>query len=136
MRVSDVFPSKYIKASDLNGRTVRVTIDRFEIETIGQGQQQDRKPVLYFKGKEKGLVLNKTNATNIEMMHGPDIEDWVGCDVELFPSMVDFQGRSVEAVRCRPVRPQKQNAQQTQQTAGAAQGAGLSDDIPFIPCRD
>jgi hypothetical protein len=130
MRVSDAFPSKHIKAADLNGRTVRVTIERYAIEEIGQ--EKSRKIVLYFRGKEKGLVLNKTNATNIELMHGPDIDDWAGCDVELFTAMVDFQGRSVEAVRVKPVRPLKaapvSDFKSTERTPPAAP---LDDDVPF-----
>jgi hypothetical protein len=132
MRVSDAFPSKHIKAADLRGATVRVTIERYAIEEIGQ--EKSRKIVLYFRGKEKGLVLNKTNATNIELMHGPDIDDWAGCDVELFTAMVDFQGRSVEAVRVKPVRPQKPMQSfaatvPTERTPPPA--APLDDDVPF-----
>jgi hypothetical protein len=124
MRVSDVFPSNYLKAGDLQGRTLRVTMDRVEVEQIGQ----DRKPVLYFVGKQKGVVLNKTNAGNIAMMFGEDMDEWGGSDVELFPTMVDYQGRSVEAIRIRPVRPQKQAAPAA---APAKAGAELSDDAPF-----
>jgi hypothetical protein len=127
MRVSDAFPSKHLKAADLNGRTVRVTIDRYAIEEIGQ--EKSRKIVLYFRDKEKGLVLNKTNATNIELMHGPSIDDWAGCDVELFTAMVDFQGRSVEAVRVKPVRPQRVSPAVTERTPPPA--APLDDDVPF-----
>jgi hypothetical protein len=123
-RVSDVFPSNYLKAGDLQGRTLRVTMDRVEVEQIGQ----DRKPVLYFRNKQKGVVLNKTNATNIALMFGEDMDDWGGSDVELFPTMVDYQGRSVEAIRIRPVRPQKQAAPAA---APAKAGADLSDDVPF-----
>jgi hypothetical protein len=124
-RVSDVFPSNYLKAGDLQGRTLRVTMDRVEVEQIGQ----DRKPVLYFRNKQKGVVLNKTNATNIALMFGEDMDDWGGSDVELFPTMVDYQGRSVEAIRIRPVRPQKQAAPAQATSARAADD--LNDDVPF-----
>lgn len=126
MRVSDVFPSNYLKAADLNGRTVRVTMDRVEVEQIGT----DRKPVLYFQGKEKGVVLNKTNASNIALMFGENMDDWRGSEVELFPAMVDFQGRSVEAIRIRPVRPTRPAAPPPQAPAGNGARA-LDDDIPF-----
>jgi hypothetical protein len=58
MKISEEFPSQYLKASDLGGRDIRVTMGRVEREKIGT----DNKLVLYFKGKDKGLVLNKTNA--------------------------------------------------------------------------
>ena len=58
MRISSAFPSKYLKAADLQDKQVTVRMSHVETETIGD----DDRPVLYFQGKEKGLVLNKTNA--------------------------------------------------------------------------
>ena len=58
VNIHNVFPSKYLKAGDLDGHAVAVTISHIAMEEVGQG---DVKPVLFFAGKEKGLVLNKTN---------------------------------------------------------------------------
>ena len=49
MKMSEEFPSKYLKAADLQGREVRVTMAHVEREKIGD----DAKPVLYFKAKPK-----------------------------------------------------------------------------------
>ena len=68
MRVSQAFPSNYLKAADLQGRNVPVTMNRVEMEDIGG----DHKPVVYFNGKDKGVVLNKTNANNIAQLYGDD----------------------------------------------------------------
>ena len=54
MRISAAFPSNYIKAADLQGRNVKVKIDRIEMEEVGG----EPKPSLYFLGKDKGMVLN------------------------------------------------------------------------------
>jgi arabinogalactan endo-1,4-beta-galactosidase len=130
MRISDAFPSNYLKASDLQGRNVTVTISHVDMETLGQ----DTRPVLYFKGKEKGLVLNKTNATNIAQMYGDDTEDWSGGEVILYEAMVDFQGKTTPAIRVRvpPRRPAAANrtAPQTEVTSGHAPD-DLSDQVPF-----
>jgi hypothetical protein len=128
--INDVFPSKHLKAADLKGRTARVTIDRYEFEMIGQGAQAQRKPVLYFRDKDKGLVLNKTNATNIALMHGSELDDWPGCDVELFTAMVDFQGKSTEAIRCKPVRS-RAPATQARTTERDPPLADDGDSVPF-----
>lgn len=138
MKMSDAFPSKYLKATDLNGNRVRVTIDRVVFEDIGQGEDKDRKPVLYFKGKEKGVVMNKTNATNIALMYGDEMDDWTGVDVELFSAMVDFQGRSVEAIRIRPMRPVVKAGAANNQAAGPPAGhpAAMDEDVPFAPNFD
>ena len=50
MRISDAYPSNYLKASDLQGRTVVVTIDHCDIEDIWRRAQAH--PV--FPGQAEG----------------------------------------------------------------------------------
>lgn len=100
MNINGAFPSTYLKAADLEGKNVKVTIRSVILEEVGQ----DRKPILYFEGHEKGLVLNRTNSNTISDAYGPETDDWRGATIELFPAMVDFQGRSVEAIRVRVPR--------------------------------
>ncbi len=97
--VSEAFPSNYLKAADLNNRTVKVKIDKVVFEEIGQNK--DKKPVMYFDKVQKGLVLNKTNATQIAATHGDQMESWSGREIELFSMMVPFQGQNVAAIRVR-----------------------------------
>jgi hypothetical protein len=97
MKISEEFPSQFLKASDLGGREARVTMGRVDRETIGT----DKKLVLYFKGKEKGLVLNKTNANTIGDAYGDDTDDWFDQPLILFSVKTDYQGKVVDAIRCR-----------------------------------
>jgi hypothetical protein len=134
MNINDQFPSKYLKASDLNGEEIIVTIKDCVVESLGE----DKRPVLYFAGKEKGVVLNKTNATNISDAYGGDTDEWVGKKVVLYTAWVDFQGRSVESIRIRPARPsdgQKRPAVEPnfdQAAPPAREFAPVDDsDIPF-----
>ncbi len=99
--VSEAFPSNYLKAADLKNRTVKVSIDKVVFEEIGQNR--DNKPILYFNDAKKGLVLNKTNATEIAATHGDEMEGWTGKEIELFSQMVPFQGQNVAAIRVRAV---------------------------------
>lgn len=125
MRVSEAFPSDFLKAADLQGNNAKVVMSHVEMKEIGD----DRKPVLYFKGKEKGLVLNKTNANNIATVYGDDMDDWTGNEIVLFPAMVDFQGKTVEAVRVRaPTAKDRQGSAPVKPATN-----DLSDDIPFAP---
>lgn len=129
MRISAAFPSTYLKAADLQGRTVSAVIGRIELEEIGG----EHKPIIYFQGKDKGLVLNKTNANNIAAVFGDDTDDWIGGTIQLFPTMVDFQGRSVEAIRVK-VPPRRAAAPPAPTPAPQNGGhAGLDDEIPFAP---
>jgi len=104
MNINDTFSGNMLKAADLKGAQPTVTIANIKMEKLGD----DTKPVLYFAGKEKGVVLNKTNATNIAAAYGPETDNWVGKRVILFTAWVDFQGKSVEAIRIRPAPPQQQ----------------------------
>jgi hypothetical protein len=114
--INEAFPSKYLKATDLDDRQHLLTMSRAEFETLGD----DRKLILYFKGQEKGLVLNKTNANTIAKLYGPDTDDWMGKEIVLFDLPVDFRGETVQAIRVRG--PKKKNAPAKEE---------MSDDIPF-----
>lgn len=98
MNVNEVFPSNYLKAADLQGKEIPVLIDRVEMESFGQ----DQKAIVYFRNKQKGVVLNKTNAMNIAGAYGNDTDGWVNQPVVLFSVWTDFQGKSVQAIRIRP----------------------------------
>lgn len=129
MKMSEEFPSKYLKAADLQGRDVRATMANVEREKIGD----DFKPVLYFKGKEKGVVLNKTNAGTISDAYGDDTEDWFDQPLILFSVMVDFQGKVAPAIRCRvpTARDNKPAARPDPISSGPIKNDLPADEVPF-----
>ena len=97
---NDAFPSKYIKASDLQGKAPTVTIDHVQLEQVGKDKEQ--RWVVYFVGKEKGLVANKTNSRTIATIaNSQDTDDWSGVSIQLFVAQVDFAGEVVDAIRVR-----------------------------------
>lgn len=128
MKVSEEFPSQYIKASDLGGREIRVTMGRVDREKIGT----DNKLVLYFKGKEKGLVLNKTNAATIGDAYGDDTDDWYEQPLILFSVKTDYQGKVVDATRCRAPTA-KDNRQAPPRRESISSGVPLDDEPPPHP---
>lgn len=140
MKISETFPSKYLKAADLQNREVRVSMDNVEMEKLGD----DLKPVLYFKGKEKGLCLNKTNANTISDSYGDDTEDWYDQPLILFSVMTDFQGKVGPAIRVRvptardnsrpASRPDQISSGPQRVTGGVSDNLNredLDDNIPF-----
>lgn len=129
MKISDEFPSQYLKASDLGGREVRVTMANVEREKIGT----DTKLILYFKGKEKGLVLNKTNAYAIGDGYGEDTEDWYDQPLILFSIKTEYQGKVVDGLRCRvPTAKDNREAQPRRVTGGVSDNM-RSDPISSGP---
>lgn len=144
--INEAFPSDYLRAADLNGRTIKLTIADCVMEEIGRGRDASRKPVLYFKGAKKGLALNKTNSMTIAGAYGPETDDWVGAEIEVFPTMVDYQGKQVDAIRVKipvrqvrqpepPQRPRREDFADAEAPAGNAAPPRKStlgdDDIPF-----
>jgi hypothetical protein len=117
MRISGAFPSEFLKAADLQGRQVTVKISRVEMKDIGD----EAKPVLYFEGRDKGLALNKTNASTIAAAYGDETDEWPGEEIVLYETTVELKGRLVQGIRCRvpPRKPQKPIADD------------INDDIPF-----
>jgi hypothetical protein len=100
VNINAAFPSTHLKAADLGGKTVTVTIREVKAEEIGR--DKETKPVLYFVGKEKGVVLNKTNARKIVSLTGTaNTEEWAGFRIAIFPTTVEFSGDMVEAIRVK-----------------------------------
>jgi hypothetical protein len=100
VNIDSAFPSNYLKASDLGSAAPVVTIERIEIEPIGRDREM--KPVLYFAGKEKGLVLNKTNAKKIaELTGSKDTDEWAGCQIRIYATETEFSGETVECIRVK-----------------------------------
>lgn len=106
MKVSEAFPSKYLKAVDLNDQDIVATIKSVIMENIGQADDPQEKLVLYFTDQDKGLVCNKTNAGVIAKLYGDDTESWIGKQVTLWPNHdVEFKGEIVSAIRIRSRLP-------------------------------
>jgi len=102
-KTGDVFKSNYLQASDLGDRQWTLVISHYEIEEMNSRQtgRKQEKPVLFFRGVKKGLVLNKTNTKTIEHVYGDELDDWIGRSVTLYPRMVDFGGEEVLGIRVR-----------------------------------
>lgn len=106
MKISDVFPSKYVKAADLNGRTVTLTIKSLAFEDmLNHANEKERKPVLYFERATKGMVLNRTNAMTIVGLYGDESDDWIGQRISIYPTRVRAFGTLQDAIRVREEIP-------------------------------
>lgn len=127
MRITDAFPSKYLKASDAEESDLLLTIVRVKMETIGQGAKAEQKPVVYFKEVEKGMVLNKTNAKMIEKIaKSDDTDDWPNVKVRVIATEVEFQGDLVMSLRIREVKKAARTSEDD-----APVEAPNEDQIPF-----
>jgi len=83
--------------ADLAGNRPIVAIDHVALEEVGDDAP---KPVCYFIGKEKGLVLNRINAMTIEEIAGSyETDHWRGVKIMLKEDRTLYQGRRVPCIR-------------------------------------
>lgn len=128
MNLNNMFPSHYLKSSDLQNRPQTLVIESCTLEPVGDEDMP--KPVLAFRNTALKLVLNRTNAESIADLYGEETDAWIGQAVELYPARVPFKGKQVDAIRIRP--PSRRPAVGSQRpTLPAEELAGPDDDIPF-----
>ena len=127
MRMSDAFPSKYLRAEDLEEGDLVVTIGEavYEEFTDPQTKRVEQKPVLHFQGSEtKPMVLNKTNWKTIAQVLGTDeTDDWTGKKVALYATEVESFGQMVLGIRVRLKAPGKPAAAPAKAAATKPQAA-------------
>lgn len=99
MHYKSLFPSKYVAASDLHGQDAPVQIVKIVQEEVGE--TKDVRPVLFFAGCQKGMVLNATNAKRIVRMYGEETDLWLGKTIVLYESETEFKGETVPCIRVR-----------------------------------
>ena len=130
MRVTEIYHGKFLQATELPDGDIPVEMSHYEMVDFGS----EEKAVLYFKGKKRGLILNKTNAYKISELHGDDMEEWPGKRVVMYKTSTEFQGRSVPCIRFRdkvpsPKKAKRPPAPEPQEFDDDGMPAG--DDIPF-----
>lgn len=102
-------PTNYIRACELRGRDVTITIDHLAWEVLQcQGGRKERKPVVYMRSAkgallEKRWVINKTNLRTIGALLGePNVAKWKGRAITIFPTTCrGADGGQVECIRVR-----------------------------------
>lgn len=105
MKISEAYPSDFLKSDDLNGKAIIVVIESVDLEEIGKGRDKENKLIIGFRNKQKKLVCNKTNANTIGRLHGEDTDDWLGKTIKLMPREVEFQGEMVWSIRVSLEKP-------------------------------
>jgi hypothetical protein len=88
--------SKYLKAEDLAGKTAHVIIAAVEDVAF---DERGLKPVLWFEGKKRGLVVNSTNFDALAAGISNNTKDWPGHAIELRGEKVSFRGKLVDSIR-------------------------------------
>jgi hypothetical protein len=99
---SDLDP--FLKAAHLPpGQAVPATIDRIEFQTVHpRPGAEEIKPVMYFAGKQKGLILTSTNQDYLRATYGDGISGSYGKPVSLRAVRKTIAGRGVNTIIIGP----------------------------------
>lgn len=97
-KVSEVYASPWLRAEDLQGRTVKVTVASATLERLPQQDgSTEEKIVVAFVGAKRKLILNKTQAAALATLAGDETADWPGAVVFLAPQPT-ANGKSTIAI--------------------------------------
>lgn len=100
------FDYRFISAEELDGKEVILTIsgiERDEVYSVS-ARAKEKKAALKFKETDKMVILNATNARSITTILGtPQVEQWVGKRICLYPVAIQAFGQNVEAIRIKKV---------------------------------
>ena len=90
------------------GRSITVTIRELREERIKFPNSSEPviRYVLFFTGRVKGLLLNKTLSKQLATIFEDDETDhWPGHKVTLYPEAIKVAGRNYITVRAQAARP-------------------------------
>jgi len=101
MHVDLMFPSRYLKAADFEGKPVALTISEVIRDKVQMATgQKAEKYILRFKETDKELILNKTNAKAVaKILHEPKAVNWPGARIVLKPTTCEAFGEIVDCIR-------------------------------------
>lgn len=120
VNINSAYPTKFLSASDIGEQPRLGTVKTVTFEKMSDNET---KLCVWLNEYDKGLILNKTNANNIADFLGPETDAWMGHQIVMVTTMVDFQGRSVEAIRVRAPK-NRQAPPAAQHTVAAAPANG------------
>jgi hypothetical protein len=116
---------KYSGASFLKINDVRDGPLQETIPGVKSGKY-DKANLVFESGS--ALSLNATNNSTLIRAYGPNSDDWIGKEVELFAGEVEFQNKPLDAVLVKPLSPPLKPSERTKLPPG---GDDLNDEIPY-----
>ena len=86
--------SDFLKAADLGGKSIKVTIEKVALVHFDNKDDEgktvkDTKPCLSLVGKEKKIVCNPTTVMTLGNAYGFDSDAWVGKEIGLSTKYYD-----------------------------------------------
>lgn len=145
MDINQIYASggDYLKAEELRKpdgsfHRIEAVIESHEVKDFAKedSPKPELKVVLKLVGKDKLVVLNKTNGLILASAYGADTNGWNGKTLLVTGHMVNYQGQLKPGVKVDvPYNATPSYAEQEAASANAAAGPDADpfgdDDIPF-----
>jgi hypothetical protein len=94
-----LYPGRFLKSGELLGRKVTVEIADVAIDELENEKGKKIQGIIYLKGKDKQIVLNKTNGLCLKAMFGRKLSDWVSKRIVIFQDQTRFGSDTVDCIR-------------------------------------
>lgn len=143
---TELFP--YLEGIMLRGKgRILLTIKEVNREEVSSNRGSEPKYIIRFEERDKGLILNKTNAKAIAFLYGEDYETWPGQRIYVYAEEGTWFGEKGYAVRVAKEKPpeKKQKAKKIKKLTDAevvetgmtpASQVSPEDEVAFLAALD
>ncbi len=91
-----------MKSADVKAKPIIAIISHMEMELVGQGNDQKKKPVLYLEDRETHGAEREPTWRRSEEAFG-DSDEWPGHRIKVKCERTQFQGKTTDGLRIDPI---------------------------------
>jgi hypothetical protein len=102
MKISELYPRRFARGSDLNGPAT-VTIKEITQEELHPAGRPVKKFVIWFTETPRGVILTRPLALQLAEILGDDTAFWKDQKITLYPEPMNVAGRPCVGIRARSV---------------------------------
>jgi hypothetical protein len=138
VKASDYDRSRFLRGTDLTVEK-KIKIRDVTGETVGRNKED--KLIVWFTNDKRGLPLNKTNNRVIKTAFGDETDGWTNKIIVIYPTMAEFQSKTVPCLRVKLPAPKLDGAAAAQpapvpKPAPPTADPDLNDDPTMPPLED
>ncbi|MFZ1756518.1 MAG: hypothetical protein WBO46_05745 [Caldilineaceae bacterium] len=132
---SELYPGKYLKASDLQGKSYTLRIMSVSVEKLRQFDgTQAWKVVLTFDKAQKLLILNKTQCKALTDITGSEqFQSWQGVTVKLSPVTAQNGKPTIHIAKVRMTDSLPKPEEESSKPASLTDNSEASHEVQTVP---
>lgn len=136
MKLDDMFESKYLKQSDVDGEVIVTCVGVKRANMAREGDEPEYRWIVKWAEYDKPMVINATNIKRLFKYLGNDTDEWKGGKVVLYVDPdIEFGGKVVGGLRVKQAsakpahKPAAKPVRESENPAPSDDD--FADDIPF-----